>query len=223
MTGIWLRILAIGLTTLLRLPAALAAEPKTSVVDFNREIRPLLSKNCFACHGPDAEQRQAGLRLDVRDAALGRLESGAAAIVPKDAAKSELVRRITSTDADVRMPPEGSGRELSAEQIQRLTGWVEQGAPYAEHWSFVKPQRPALPTVSQPGWARNAIDYFVLAELDHVKLAPAAEADSYQLIRRLSLDLRGLPPTLGGIRGLPPIRNPQSAIRNRHARRSPAG
>jgi hypothetical protein len=145
--------------------------------------------------------------------AIGRLESGVTAIVPGDVAKSELVRRITSTDADLRMPPDGSGRELSPEQIQRLSAWVEQGAPYAEHWSFVKPQRPPLPAVSQPHWPRNAIDYFVLAELDQVKLTPAAEAEPYQLIRaRPAADHRG-----SG--SLPPLRTPHSALRTRNPRR----
>lgn len=173
---------------------AVAAEP--AKIDFNRDIRPILSRNCFACHGPDAEKRQAGLRLDLRERALEKLESGAVAIVPGEAARSELQRRITSTDANQRMPPEGSGHVLTPQQIERITAWIEQGAPYAEHWSFVKPQRPPLPSVAASGWARNPIDVFVQAKLEEAGLSPSAEADSYQLIRRLSLDLRGLPPTV---------------------------
>src|SRR5690606_29906087 len=110
--------------------------------DFNRHIRPILAKNCYACHGPDDSKRQAQLRLDQRDAAIAALPSGTAAIVPGDAPASELYRRITSADADVRMPPAETGLALNEHQIELLRAWIEQGAPYAEHWAFVPPKRP---------------------------------------------------------------------------------
>lgn len=171
-----------------------AAEPQGKV-DFNRDIRPLISKSCFNCHGPDEGHRKAGLRLDRRDDALIELETGSRAIVPGKPAESELYLRITSTDDGDRMPPKGSGHELSAEQIATIGRWIEQGAPYARHWSFVKPERPAEPKVAQSNWARNSIDRFILAHQEAAGLKPSAEADRYTLIRRLSLDLRGLPPT----------------------------
>jgi hypothetical protein len=190
----------------------LAAGP--SKVDFNRDIRPILSKNCFVCHGPDAEQRQGGLRLDQREAAVQRLDTGNTALVPGEPSVSELHRRITAKDDDLRMPPPGSGRELSGEQIERLRLWIEQGAPYAEHWSFVKPTRPPRPKTSNPAWAANEIDHFVLAELDKAGLKPSPAADPYQLIRRLSLDLRGLPPTWEEIEAYEhsALRDPHSAL-----------
>ncbi len=186
------RVLFLAVIGALLTPHDAAAQ----AIDFNREIRPTLSKQCYACHGPDADKRQAGLRLDVRERAIEKLESGLTALVPADLEKSELYRRITSADINQRMPPEGSGHSLTPQQIEKLAAWIRDGAPYAEHWSFVKPQRPGLPRVSQASWTRNPIDYFVLAELERAGLTPSAEAASYQLIRRLSLDLRGLPPTL---------------------------
>lgn len=176
--------------------AAVAQEqPDRRPVDFNREVRAILSKNCYACHGPDAEHRKAGLRLDVRDQALQKLESGGRAIVPEKPGDSELYVRITADDPEERMPPKKSGRELSAAEVALLKRWIEEGASYAEHWSFVKPVRPAVPAVRNSRWPRNAIDDFVLSRLEQQGLAPAPEADRYTLIRRLSLDLRGLPPT----------------------------
>jgi hypothetical protein len=159
--------------------------------DFRFVIRPILAKNCFACHGPDEAQRQADLRLDARDAAI---ESGA--IVPGAPDESEIVRRITSADPQERMPPEETGHTLSHSEIESIKSWVAAGATYAPHWSYVAPQPPESPTVSRPEWCRNEIDYFVLARLDQANLQPEPEADRYRLIRRLSLDLVGLPPTI---------------------------
>src|SRR5262245_24586564 len=188
------RILA-GVVALVGLFRSAAAQEKQPPVDFNREVRAILSKNCYACHGPDDEHRKAGLRLDVRDAALKTLETGAQAIVPGRIDDSELVARITSDDPAERMPPKESGRVLTPTEISILKRWIAEGASYAEHWSFVKPVRPALPPVKRAAWPRNGIDYFILARLDQAGLTPSAEADRYALIRRLSLDLRGLPPT----------------------------
>ncbi|MEX2025718.1 MAG: c-type cytochrome domain-containing protein, partial [Pirellulaceae bacterium] len=134
-------------------------------VDFAREIRPILAKKCFACHGPDEEHRQAGLRLDQRDGAIKELESGATAIVPDESGESELVRRIISSDDSERMPPADSGIVLEPPQIELLKRWIEEGASFAPHWAFVKPVRPMLPTVKQPDWPKIGLDHFILARL----------------------------------------------------------
>ena len=165
------------------------------VPDFNRDIRPILSHNCFACHGPDEHDRRGGLRLDDRDAALAELDSGARAIVPRKPAESELVARIHETDADLVMPPPESNHVLTAEQKAKLEAWIEAGAPYAPHWAFVPPQRSERPPVKDASWPVNWIDAFVLARLDAEGLQPAAEADPVTLVRRLHFDLTGLPPT----------------------------
>ncbi|MDF1842787.1 MAG: DUF1553 domain-containing protein [Rubripirellula sp.] len=164
------------------------------LVDFNREIRPLLSNHCLICHGPDEAERAAGLRLDSLAGATADL-GGYAAIAPGDPEESELFVRITSDDPDLQMPPPGKGKPLSEPEIALLKRWVEQGAPYAKHWSYVKPERPKLPTVNDPSWVANPIDHFVLAKLDSLGLQPSPEADRLTLARRLSLDLTGLPPT----------------------------
>ena len=163
-------------------------------VDFDRDVRPILSENCFPCHGFDASKRMAGLRLDVRDMATHRLPSGQTAIVPFDPTKSELVDRINRADAR-HMPPAYSGKKLRKEQIQTLVNWIAQGAPYSPHWSFVPPKRPPLPRVKTPSWCRNPIDTFILARLEREGLRPSPEADRRTLIRRVTLDLTGLPPT----------------------------
>ena len=162
----------------------------TGATDFRFEIRPLLSKNCFACHGPDEAARQGELRLDVRDAPLA-----AGAFIPGDPEGSELVRRITSDDPEERMPPSETEHRLTAEEINKLKQWIADGAPYTRHWSYEPPLRPELPEVSQRDWCRNEIDFFVLAGLEAAGLKPEPEANRFQLVRRLSLDLTGLPPT----------------------------
>jgi mono/diheme cytochrome c family protein len=176
------------------LAPARAAEP-AAAVDFGRDVRPILSRNCFACHGPDLAQRARGLRLDQRDSAVQKRKDGKAAIVPGAAAKSELVRRITAEDATVRMPPKESGHELTPTEIATLQKWIDEGAVYAEHWAFVKPVPKPLPMVKDRSWPRNGIDYFVQARLERAGLKPSEEADRHVLLRRVSLDLRGLPPT----------------------------
>ncbi len=164
---------------------------ENSARDFRFEIRPILSKHCFPCHGPDEGHRQADLRLDDREVAL---EFGA--IVPGAPDDSELVRRITSEDVEERMPPAETGRSLTADEIKKIREWISAGAEYSRHWSYEPPQRTPLPKVSNPKWCCNAIDYFVLARLDAAGLKPEPEADRYHLIRRLSLDLTGLPPSI---------------------------
>jgi len=165
-------------------------------VDFNREIRPILTENCYKCHGPDDGARKAKLRFDVRDAALKPAKSGKVAIVPGAPEKSELITRVTTTDDDDRMPPLKTGKKLIPSQIESLRRWIAQGAPYATHWAYVKPVRPALPEVKNKRWTRNPIDYFILGRLEAAGLKPSPRADRYTLIRRVSLDLTGLPPTL---------------------------
>lgn len=167
----------------------------TQSPDFNRDVRPILASNCFRCHGRDAKDREADLRLDVRESS-GDIRGAEAVIDADDLAESELVHRITSTDPDERMPPADSGKTLTPEQIKTLRAWVEQGAKYEKHWAFVAPQRPTIPTVKNHAWIRSPIDAFVLARLEHEGLAPSAPANANTLFRRLSLDLIGLPPTL---------------------------
>lgn len=164
-------------------------------IDFNRDIRGILSNRCFTCHGPDDAERQADLRLDNHDGATASLGEYAA-IVPGKPEASELLKRVSSSDPDVIMPPAGKGAPLSKEEIESLTQWIKQGAGYAKHWSYEVPIRPELPPTSDQGWQRNAIDAFILARLDREKLSPNEEADRAALIRRVSLDLTGLPPAL---------------------------
>lgn len=173
-------LVAVALT--LRLDAA---EP----LKFNRDVRPILAENCLYCHGQDENKRQADLRLDVRDVAV---EAGA--IVPKDVAASTMIERINSTDPDEVMPPPDSNRQLSAEQKQILGRWIAEGAEYAPHWAYVAPVRPVEPVVKRTDWVRNGIDRFVLAKLEAEGLAPSPEALRATLIKRLSIDLTGLPP-----------------------------
>ena len=162
----------------------------TEAVNFNRDIRPILAENCFYCHGQDAAKRQAELRLDVQQSAVD-----AGAVVPGAPGASTLLERIHSSDADVVMPPPDSNRRLSAADKQLLERWIAEGGNYEDHWAFVAPQRPSIPTVAGSTWVRTPIDHFVLAALEAEGLTPAPEADRATLIRRLSLDLVGLPPS----------------------------
>ena len=163
-------------------------EPKALL--FNRDIRPILSDNCFACHGPDSNKREADLRLDDRAAAI---ESGA--IEPGQLGSSELITRILSEDPDSMMPPPESHKTLTAEQKKLLCDWIKAGAEYQPHWAFVPPLPVAPPPVQQSNWVRNPIDNFVLARLESEQLAPAPEADLATLARRAAFDVTGLPPT----------------------------
>jgi hypothetical protein len=169
-------------------------------VEFNRDVRPILSDTCFKCHGPDKEAREAELRLDVRGEAVRPLgEDGRVPIVPGDRAASEAWRRIIAADPDERMPPDYSHLVLTAEQKETIGRWIDQGAEYQGHWSFAPVKEPPLPGVKKQGWVRNGIDAFVLARLEGEGLTPSAEADRRSLIRRATLDLTGLPPTVGEV------------------------
>jgi hypothetical protein len=176
----------------LGLPLAAQATQK---VDFNRDVRPILSENCFYCHGQDPNHRKAGLRLDAREPALQPAESGEVAIVPGDPKKSALLERIVSSDRDELMPPPNSHRKLTEAQKETLKRWIAEGAEYQPHWAFVVPQRPAFPEVRRADWSRNGIDRYVLGKLEEHGLPPSPEADRPTLIRRVTLDLTGLPPS----------------------------
>jgi hypothetical protein len=169
---------------------ASADDSKAKPVDFNREIRPILSDNCFACHGPDEKQRMAKLRFDTKEGAFAK----PGIIVPGEPAKSKLVMRITSKDPNVMMPPPESGHKLTGNQIELLKRWIEEGAQWNEHWAYVAPKRPAVPQVRNSGWVRNPIDSFILARLEKEGRTPSPEADKLTLLRRVYLDLTGLPP-----------------------------
>ena len=186
-----LAVMAAGLLCIW--PHAAASEP--AVVSFNHDIRPILSHNCIACHGPDEHDRQAGLRLDIRESAVAELDSGLRAIVPGQPAASELVTRIRETDPDLIMPPPESNHLLTADQKDLLVRWIAAGAPYQPHWAYVPPERHPTPAVQNPDWASNWIDRFILARLESEGLQPAAAADPVTLLRRVSFDLTGLPPT----------------------------
>jgi hypothetical protein len=178
------------LFSLVMLTSAQADDLPSAAVDFNRDIRPILSENCFYCHGQDAAKRQADLRLDVREDAVA-----SAAVVPGVPGASTLLERIHSSDADVVMPPPDSNRQLSENQKRLLERWIAEGAAYQDHWAFIAPDRPALPDIRQSDWPRTPIDQFILARLEAEGITPSPEADRGTLIRRLTLDLLGLPPT----------------------------
>jgi hypothetical protein len=162
---------------------------------FNRDIRPILSDRCFACHGPDDAKREAGLRLDQKAEATAESASGSRAIVPGDPDASELLTRISSIDADVVMPPPHLGKPVTPTEAAVLRRWIEQGAEYQGHWAFTRAERPQPPEVRDADWCRSPIDRFVLARLEQSGLAANPEADRATLARRLALDLSGLPPT----------------------------
>jgi hypothetical protein len=164
-----------------------------------RDIRPILSNTCYACHGPDEASRMAELRLDRPGGAFGSAESGLVPIVPGDPKNSELMRRITSRDPDEVMPPPDSGKSLSPDQITLIRRWIEEGAAWNEHWAFVPPSRPEIPSVNDPDWPKNAVDHFIQAKLDERGWKPSPDADEEILIRRVTLDLIGLPPTLAEV------------------------
>jgi Protein of unknown function (DUF1549)/Protein of unknown function (DUF1553)/Planctomycete cytochrome C len=163
-------------------------------VDYNRDVLPILSAKCFECHGPDGGHRKANLRLDLREGALARRDTRPA-IVPGQPQASELISRLTATDPDDRMPPAKKGPPLPADQIQMFRRWIAEGAPYAEHWAFVPPQRPPLPKVHDTKWVQTPIDRFALSRLEQEKLRPPEKSSREILIRRATLDLIGLPPT----------------------------
>jgi Protein of unknown function (DUF1553)/Protein of unknown function (DUF1549)/Planctomycete cytochrome C len=179
------------IAVLLCCPIAMMAAEK---VDFSREVLPILSANCFRCHGPDEKAREADLRLDRREGAIAKRDE-MPAIVPGKPDQSGMIKRISSDDDDVRMPPPKAGAKLSAKDIDMLRKWVESGGEYSEHWAFAPPQRAEAPTVEDASWCKTPIDYFILVRLEDQSLKPADQASREVLIRRATLDLTGLPPT----------------------------
>ncbi len=189
--GVWLLLAGV-----LTVPHSLPAQtPTNRTVVFNRDIRPILSDTCFACHGFDGAKRKANLRLDVPEGYTA-VHEGRQVVKAGDPKDSELWRRLTSTDAKTVMPPPESNKKLTPEQVQMFGRWIEEGAHYQKHWAFEAPVQPGLPHVSDAAWARNDIDHFILAKLDSKGLAPSREAAKETLIRRATLDLTGLPPTV---------------------------
>ena len=164
-------------------------------IDYNRDIRPILSDTCYKCHGPDEAERKADLRLDLEEPAFAARDGGAA-VVRGNSGESLLYQRVSAADADERMPPPDSGKSLSPEQIERLKRWIDQDAKWSQHWSFVRPVRPQPPATKHADLVRNAIDHFVFARLTAAGLEPMPAAGKERLIRRVTLDLTGLPPTI---------------------------
>jgi mono/diheme cytochrome c family protein len=182
-----------AMAVVLAVSAARQLPAQTAPVDFQREIRPILSDNCFQCHGPDSAARQAGLRLDRRETALETRPNGAA-VVPGKSADSLLYQRISDPDANFRMPPPDSHKRLTAAQIALFKRWIDSGAPWKEHWAFQAPVKPKPPAVKDAAWVRNPIDRFILARLEENGIAPAPAENRRALIRRVALDATGLPP-----------------------------
>ncbi|MBA4149399.1 MAG: DUF1553 domain-containing protein [Verrucomicrobia bacterium] len=168
-------------------------------VDFTRDIRPILSDSCFHCHGPDESTRKAKMRFDTKEGILAE-RRGRFPVVPGKPDDSEIVKRIFSNDPDEQMPPPDYARQPTAKQKEQLKAWIAQGAPWEDHWAFEKPVRPELPQVKNKKWPRNEIDHFILERLEAEKLKPSQEADKATLLRRVTLDLTGLPPTPEEIR-----------------------
>ncbi|MEM9798934.1 MAG: DUF1553 domain-containing protein [Planctomycetota bacterium] len=173
------------------LPAVLVGSDQ---VDFAADVRPILSDRCFHCHGPGNAEPAGALRLDLADSAVDELGFGA--IVPGDPDASELIRRVTHANPERRMPPESSHLSLTADEVDLLRRWIEDGAAYDEHWSFTRPERSPAPEIHDESWARDDIDRFVLARLEAAEITPSPEADPATILRRVSLDLTGLPPSL---------------------------
>ncbi len=176
----------------------MSEDPIPDSISYNFHVRPILSDKCFACHGPDANKRDADLRLDIPEEAYKALKSNATAhgIVPFKPKNSEVFLRISSKDTSYIMPPIATNLTLSATEIAIIEKWIKQGAKYEKHWAFTAPKTPTIPKVKNTKWIKNEIDYFVLDKLEHKKIAPNPEAEKERLLRRVSLDITGLPPSL---------------------------
>ncbi|MEZ4901410.1 MAG: DUF1549 domain-containing protein [Spirosomataceae bacterium] len=172
-----------------------------SELDYNVHVKPILSDKCFACHGPDMKKQKAGLRLDLAEAAYADLKEskGRVAIDPGSLSGSEVFHRITSTDPEVVMPTPESHLTLTDYEKAVLIKWIKEGAAYKPHWAFVKPEMPKIPDVEKEAWVKNPIDNFILKQLEEKKLTPAAPANRETLLRRVTFDLTGLPPTIAEI------------------------
>ena len=202
-------LLAVALLAPLAVADDTRAEDKSALpdtVEFNRDIRPLLSENCYKCHGPDSKTREAKLRFDTKEGLFAPLDEGKLSIVPGNLAKSELWKRITTTEKDDKMPPAKSGKKLTPREVALLRKWIEQGAAWQGHWAFIPVAKPAVPAVKKAAWVRNPIDAYILARLEKEGLQPSADADPVTLIRRLGFDLAGLPPSVEDVDAF--IKNP---------------
>ncbi len=186
--------------------ALLNSASAKGAIDFNKDIRPILSDKCFACHGPDDKHREADLRLDTREGAIAD-NDGTRAIVPGSLEKSELVQRITTTDVDDVMPPKKTHKELTEVEIGKLKQWIEEGAGYDSQWIYKLPVKHNPPAIAG---AAHVIDRFIRGSLKENGLEPAAEADQITLLRRLSFDLTGLPPTAAEVAAFVTDRSPDA-------------
>jgi hypothetical protein len=189
------RAYAVGNLCLLLLIAAPCLLGAGGRIEFNRDVRPIFSDKCYTCHGPDAAAKHVPFRLDSEAAAKAELSGGKHAIVAGDPDASEIIQRVTAAKPALRMPPVVSGLKLSDAEIDTLRQWIAQGAEWQKHWSLIPPVRPAPPEVKNAAWPHNPIDRFILQRLEREGLQPAPEASREILIRRVSLDLTGLPPT----------------------------
>ena len=200
------------LTSVILLPHLFASVAASEKVDFSRDIRPVLARRCLSCHGLDEKARLAGLRLDIRSNSVTRLDSGVTAIVPGDPDNSAVIARITNDDEGLRMPPAESGEPLTRQQIDLFRRWIQQGANYAQHWSYVVPVRPDLPQIDDdfPIWSKSSIDRFLLDRMQQNGLRPSGLADRYALVRRVFLDLTGLPPTIKEADAFSASKNPDA-------------
>ena len=169
-------------------------EERSEQVDFATQIRPILSDNCFFCHGPDASHREGGLRLDQVEEAFSEGDSGETAIVPGKPDQSEILQRILSDDPDLRMPKHESGKQLEPDEVALIKRWIEEGASWDDHWAYRLPQKRTLPRLSDHDWSLNHVDPYIGSRLEKESLVPAKDADLVTLVRRLHLDLTGLPP-----------------------------
>jgi hypothetical protein len=179
--------------------SSVAAEEIPDTISYNFNIRPILSDKCFKCHGPDANKRQANLRLDIPENAYGALKDdpGKHALVPGDPGASEVYRRITTTDSGDMMPSVKSNlKPLTSFEVKLIKKWIQQGAKYEKHWAFAPPKSPAVPEVEDKSWPKNAIDNFVLHKQEQKGFKPNPEADKERLLKRLCFDLNGLPPDI---------------------------
>ena len=194
--GIFLLFVAAIFLTRCQNPTGVTGIP--GQVDYNFHIRPILSDKCFACHGPDANKREQGLRLDTREGALAVLKdyTDRHAIVPGKAGESELYLRISTDDSTRVMPPASSNMKLSDREIKLIKKWIEQGAEYKPHWAFVPPRPVTPPDIKEDSWLTNEIDHFILAKMDEVGLSPNERAEKHHLLKRVSFDLLGLPPSI---------------------------
>jgi len=209
---LWVLVMAAAALALAGNGACSFAGAPNQAVDFTRDVRPILARNCLVCHGVDPEKREADLRLDQIES--GDDSRGAGDVIDVgNPDESELIRRIVSTDPDERMPPVDSGKSLTPAEVEILRHWISAGAEYEKHWAFVAPIRPAAPGVSDPEWVQNPIDAFVLARLDQSGLLPSPPADRATLLRRLALDLTGLPPAIEEIDAFVADRAPDAVAR----------